>query len=170
MSIFLEKQVTDGHKERAKQTCSDGQYDGQERKRTFSLYFVQYEVHLNKYVQSKQRHYTSCNQKGNLLWPPEAALSCKNSIKYLKFNFFTARHELMNGESAGNNAMLCAIWCHISNLKKHEKHERRSVTFSTFLLAEACNFTKINILHRCFSRFLNYANGTKSCIQGVKGF
>ena len=28
ISIFLEKQVTDGHKERGKQTCSDGQYDG----------------------------------------------------------------------------------------------------------------------------------------------
>ena len=30
------------------------------------------------------------------------------------------------------------------------------------LLLVACNFTGINILHGCFSRFLNFTNGTKS--------
>ena len=30
------------------------------------------------------------------------------------------------------------------------------------LRASACNFTKVTLLHGCFSRFLNCTNGTKS--------
>ena len=40
--------------------------------------------------------------------------------------------------------------------KKHEKHPWRSVNFT------ACNFTKINASHGCFSPFLNCTNSTKS--------
>ena len=39
--------------------------------------------------------------------------------------------------------------------KNREKHPGRSVTFSTLLL-------KVKLLHRCFSCFLNYTNGSKS--------
>ena len=33
----------------------------------------------------------------------------------------------------------------------------------TKLLAKSYNFTKVTLLHGCFSRFLNGSNGTKSC-------
>ena len=44
-----------------------------------------------------------------------------------------------------------------AQFKKREKHSWRSVTVSS-----ACNFTKVTLLHGCFSRFLNCTNGTKS--------
>ena len=44
--------------------------------------------------------------------------------------------------------------------KKHEKHPR-SVTFSKVKLKPA-TLLKVTLLHGCFWRFLNFANGTKS--------
>ena len=41
-----------------------------------------------------------------------------------------------------------------AQFKKREKYTRMSVTFSSKL--------KVTLLHGCFSRFLNYANSTKS--------
>ena len=38
-----------------------------------------------------------------------------------------------------------------------KKHPRRSVTFS-----KAADFSKVTLLHGCFSRFLYCTNGTKS--------
>ena len=44
----------------------------------------------------------------------------------------------------------CAIWYHLYNLKKSEKHPWRSVTL------------KVTFILGFFSRFLNYTNGIKS--------
>ena len=46
--------------------------------------------------------------------------------------------------------MLYAIWQHLYNLKKREKQLWRSVAL-----------LKVTLIYRCFSRFLNFANGTK---------
>ena len=47
--------------------------------------------------------------------------------------------------------MLYAIWYHLHNLKKREKQLCRSVAL-----------LKVTLIYQCFSRFLNFANGTKS--------
>ena len=47
----------------------------------------------------------------------------------------------------------CDVLCDLVpfvQFKKHEKHSWRSVIFS-----------KVTLIHGCFSRFLNCANGTK---------
>ena len=56
--------------------------------------------------------------------------------------------------------MLYAIWYHLYNFKKLEKHPCRSVNLSK---VAGFNLTKNNTLPRKFFTFLNCANGTKSC-------
>ena len=51
--------------------------------------------------------------------------------------------------------MLCAIWYHLYNLRnKKSTHGVESNTPPVVL--------KVILLHGCFPRFLNYANGAKS--------
>ena len=47
--------------------------------------------------------------------------------------------------------MLCAIWCYLYNSKNVK---------NTYELKPA-TLLKLTLLHGCFSRFLNYTNGTK---------
>ena len=48
--------------------------------------------------------------------------------------------------------------------KKREKHPWRSFNFSKVAgFKPATTLLKLTLLHACFSRFFNYANGTKSC-------
>ena len=56
--------------------------------------------------------------------------------------------------------MRCAIWYHLYNFK-NLKNTHGGVLISVKLLAEACNFTKINTPPLVFLRFLNCTNGTK---------
>ena len=51
------------------------------------------------------------------------------------------------------NETLCAIWYHFYNLKK---------TWKTPMEESYFELLKLTLLHGCFSRFLNCANGTKS--------
>ena len=51
--------------------------------------------------------------------------------------------------------MLCAVWYHLNNLKKHEKHPQRSAIIS-YVAGR-----KVTLLYGHFSRFLNFTNGTK---------
>ena len=54
--------------------------------------------------------------------------------------------------------MLCAIWYHLYNLKNVKNiHE------GVRLLVKPATPLKVTLLRGCFSRFLNYKNGTKSC-------
>ena len=55
--------------------------------------------------------------------------------------------------------MHCASLYHLYNLKKCEKQPWKNVTFS-----RVAGFSKVTLLHRYFSRFLNSTNGTKSQI------
>ena len=57
--------------------------------------------------------------------------------------------------------MLYTIWYHLHNLK-NVKNSHGGMLLWVKLQAEACIFSKSNILHDCFSRFLNCANDTKS--------
>ena len=57
--------------------------------------------------------------------------------------------------------MLWAIWYYLYNLK-NVKNTHGGELLLVKLQASACYFTKVTILHGCFSRFLNSANGTKS--------
>ena len=54
----------------------------------------------------------------------------------------------------------CAIWYHLYNLKNVKKTHG-----GVLILVElqAAILLKLTLLHGCFSRFLNCANGTKSC-------
>ena len=54
-----------------------------------------------------------------------------------------------------------AIWYHLHNLKK-VKNTHRGVLILIKLQAEAYTLLRLTLLHGCFSRFLNCANGTKS--------
>ena len=45
--------------------------------------------------------------------------------------------------------------------KKREKHPWGSVNFSEVAGFKPATLLKLTLLHGCFSRFLNYANGTK---------
>ena len=58
--------------------------------------------------------------------------------------------------------MLCEIWYHLHNLK-NKKSKHGGVLLLVKLLVSACNFTKSNTVHGCFSRFLKCTNGIKSC-------
>ena len=59
--------------------------------------------------------------------------------------------------------MRCAIWYHLHNLK-NVKNAHGGVLILVKLQVLACDFTlKLTLLHGCFSRFLNFTNGTKSC-------
>ena len=51
------------------------------------------------------------------------------------------------------NETLCAIWCHLYNLKNVKRYPWRSVTSSK---------VKVTLVHGCFSPFLKCSNGTKS--------
>ena len=57
--------------------------------------------------------------------------------------------------------MLCTIWYHLCNLKNVEK-AHGGVLILVTLQTAACKCTKVTLLHRCFSRFLNCTNSTKS--------
>ena len=57
--------------------------------------------------------------------------------------------------------MLCAIWYHLCNLK-NLKNTHGGVLLIVELQAKEWNFTKVTLLHGCFSRFLNCTNATKS--------
>ena len=46
--------------------------------------------------------------------------------------------------------------------KTREKHIWRSATFSKVAGKKSATLLKVALLHECFSRFLNYSNGTKS--------
>ena len=48
--------------------------------------------------------------------------------------------------------MLCAISYHLHNLE-NVKNTHGGVLLLVKLQAEACNFTKVTLLHQCFSRF-----------------
>ena len=50
----------------------------------------------------------------------------------------------------------CAIWYHLYNLK-NEKNTHGGV-----LILKPATLLKLALLRGCFSRFLNYTNGTKS--------
>ena len=54
-----------------------------------------------------------------------------------------SKHELKIFET------LCAILYHLYNLKKCEKQPKPATLL------------KVTLLHKCFLRFLNYANGNK---------
>ena len=58
--------------------------------------------------------------------------------------------------------MRYAIWYHLYNFKKREKHLWMSVNFSKVAGLKPATLLKLALLHGCFSRFLNCANGTKS--------
>ena len=49
------------------------------------------------------------------------------------------------------STMRCAIWYHLYNLKKREKHPWRTVTFSK--LAKSTTLLKVTFLHGSFPRF-----------------
>ena len=51
--------------------------------------------------------------------------------------------------------VFCAIWYHLYNFKKHEKHRWRSATFS-----KVAGY--VTLLHCSFSRYSNWKNDTKS--------
>ena len=53
---------------------------------------------------------------------------------------------------------MCGDLVPFAQLKKREEHPWRSITF----IKVAGSLLKVTLLHRCFSRFLNYTNGTKS--------
>ena len=54
--------------------------------------------------------------------------------------------------------MRCAIWYHLSNLKNLKNiHEEVLI-----LISLPATLLKLTLLHGCFSRFLNWTNGTKS--------
>ena len=57
--------------------------------------------------------------------------------------------------------MVCAIWCHLYNLK-NVKNIYGGVVFLIKLQALA-SLLKVTLPHGCFSRFLNCTNVTKSC-------
>ena len=57
--------------------------------------------------------------------------------------------------------MPCAIWYHLYNLK-NVKNTHRGVLLLVKLQAKFLTLLKLKLLHGCFSRFLNWANGTKS--------
>ena len=56
--------------------------------------------------------------------------------------------------------MLWAIWYCLYNFK-NVMNTQGGVLLLSKLQTEACNFTKVTLLHGCFSRFLNCANGIK---------
>ena len=56
--------------------------------------------------------------------------------------------------------MLWAIWYCLYNFK-NVMNTQGGVLLLSKLHIEACNFTKVTLLHGCFSRFLNCANGIK---------
>ena len=56
--------------------------------------------------------------------------------------------------------MLWAIWYCLYNFK-NVMNTHGGVLLLSKLQTEACNFTKVTLLHGCFSRFLNCANGIK---------
>ena len=56
--------------------------------------------------------------------------------------------------------MFCTICYHLHNLKNMKN---RSVTFSKVAVFYLATLLKVTLIHGCFSRFLNCANGTKSC-------
>ena len=55
--------------------------------------------------------------------------------------------------------MRCAIWYHLHNLK-NVKNTHEGVLILVQL--QAATLLKLRLLHGCFSRFLNFTNGTKS--------
>ena len=58
------------------------------------------------------------------------------------------------------NVMRCAIWYHLYNLK-NVKNTHGGVLILVKLQASSLQL-KLILLHRCFLRFLNCTNGTKS--------
>ena len=66
----------------------------------------------------------------------------------------------------------CGIYCVLCDVfrdlvpfvqfKKGQKHPWRSATFGKVPDVWSATFLKVTLLHRCFSLFLNSANGTKS--------
>ena len=59
--------------------------------------------------------------------------------------------------------MLSAIWNHL-NRSKNVKNAHGRLLLLFKLQASVCIFTQSNtLLHECFSRFFNCANGTKLC-------
>ena len=56
--------------------------------------------------------------------------------------------------------MRCGIWCHFQNLKKHGNHPNPNPNPNPN--PKPATSPKVKLLHGCISRFLNYANGTKS--------
>ena len=54
------------------------------------------------------------------------------------------------------NLMCCAIWYYLYNLKNVKN------TYGWLLRLKPATLLKLILLHRCFSRFLNWTNGTKS--------
>ena len=55
--------------------------------------------------------------------------------------------------------MRCAIWYHLYNLKNVKTPMKECYFFAGFHLA---TLLKLTLLHGCFSRCLNFPNGTKS--------
>ena len=53
------------------------------------------------------------------------------------------------------SVMRCAIWYHLYNFKKREKHPYRSVTFSKFAGWKPATLLKVILLDECFLRFLS---------------
>ena len=55
----------------------------------------------------------------------------------------------------------CAIWYYLYDLK-NLKNTHGEVLILVKLQAKPATLLKLALLHGCFSRFLNYTNGTKS--------
>ena len=53
----------------------------------------------------------------------------------------------------------CAIWYHLYNLKKIKNTHRGGG--GCYIYSNVADYGCITFLYRCFSRFLNCANGTK---------
>ena len=59
---------------------------------------------------------------------------------------------ILQKQSLSQYETLCAIWCHLSNLK-NVKNTHGGVLFSVKFQAEACDFTKSNTPPWVFSLF-----------------
>ena len=78
-------------------------------------------------------------------------------------NTFLRTQFAINNLAGIDNVMRYAVWCHLYNLEKCEKHRWRSDTFSKVAGQKPVALLKVTLLHGRFSRFLNCTNGsTKS--------
>ena len=95
-----------------------------------------------------------------------------NGSKLLKVRFYPNNYKvLLQSQCCCHNTKVCnhkqlrcfARFVPIWTIEKREKQPLRSDTFSKVAtLNSACSFIKESLFYECFSRFLNFTNGTKS--------